>query len=190
MILPRRVAGLLTDPAREWTTIAGENSDIGEIYSGHIAPLAAIPALSILAGLAIVAGTALGQMAIATAITAAFASYAMALATPFAAAVALEHLTPRFKGDADQVRAFKLVAYSLTPVWLAGVFYIYFELSRLAVLGVVWALYLFFTGATPVLSLPLEQRVPFTLLAAIIIVVIQILLGSAASLAGIPYFGI
>jgi Yip1 domain len=189
MKLPRRVAGLLIDPSREWDAIAAERTDIGEIYTRHVVPLAAIPALSILAGLAIVAGRALGTTAIVTAITAAAASYAMALAIPYAAAVAIEHLTPRFKGDADAVSAFKLVAYSLTPVWLAGVFYIFFEFSRLVVFGVLYALYLFFTGATPVASVPLEQRVPFTLVAAIIIVVIQILLGWVAMQVRIPYFG-
>ena len=188
--LPRRVAGLLTDPRREWDAIASERTDIGEIYSRHVFPLAAIPALSILTGLAIVAGSALGTTAIVTALTAAAASYAMALAIPYAAAVALEHLAPRFKGDADTVSAFKLVAYSLTPVWLAGVFYLFFELSRLAVIGMLYAFYLFFTGATPMVAVPLEQRVPFTVIAAIIIVVIQILLGWVAMQVRIPYFGV
>jgi hypothetical protein len=185
----RRVAGLLRAPAAEWARIAGETSDIGSMYREYVAILAAIPGASLLLSLVLGGGLYLGTAALTIAVTAALASYAMALATPIAAAVVLEHLGPRFKSHPTTLQAFKLVAYAFTPIWLAGVFYLVFALSRLAVLGVIWAAYLFFVGLSPVVGTPLEQRVPFTLVAAVTILVIQLVLGWLATLVGIPYYG-
>jgi hypothetical protein len=187
--LHKRVAGLLTAPAAEWARIARETTDIGSIYRGYVVILAAIPAASLLLSLVLSGGLSLGRAALTIAVTAAVASYAMALATPIAAAVVLEHLAPRFKSHPSTLEVFKLVAYASTPIWLAGLFLIVLTLSRLAVFGVIWAAYLFFVGLSPVVGMPIEQRVPFTLVAAITILVIQLALGWIATLAGIPYYG-
>jgi hypothetical protein len=189
LALHKRVTGLLTAPAAEWARIARETSDIGSIYREYVAILAAIPGVSLLVSLILAGGLYLGTAALTIAITAALASYAMALATPIAAAVVLEHLGPRFKSHPTTLQAFKLVAYAFTPIWLAGVFYLVVAISGLAVFGVIWAAYLFFVGLSPVVGTPLEQRVPFTLVAAITILVIQLALGWIATLVGIPYYG-
>jgi hypothetical protein len=114
----------------------------------------------------------------------------MALFVPFATAVAVEHLAPRFKSDGSGTRAFRLVAYASTPIWLAGLFYLSIALSRLVLVGVVYAVYLFFAGLTPVMGTPAEQRVPFTLVAILTLLVIQMLLGSLATVVGLPYYGL
>ena len=190
MALLRRVAGLLKAPADEWPAIAGEAHDIGDIYRHHVLPLAAVPPASLLLGVALVGGRFLGTAALITAVTAALASYAMLLAVPLAAAVALEHLAPRFKSDGNTVQVFKLVAYASTPLWLTGIFHVVFELSLFAMLGLPWAAYLFFSGASPILGTPVEHRVPFTLVAAITVLVLQLALSWAAGLAGIPHFSL
>ena len=105
MSLPRRVARLLTDPGREWAIIAREETDPGRLYQTHIAMLAAIPALSILTGLAISGGRYLGAAGIVTAMTAAMVSYAMALALPFATSIALATFAPKFKSDGSMTEA-------------------------------------------------------------------------------------
>jgi hypothetical protein len=189
MNLPRRVLRLLTRPAREWPAIASESADVGTLYREYVAILAAIPAASILVGLLLAAGLALGTTALTTAFMAAMATYAMALAVPYAAAVAIEHLAPRFKSDGGTDEALALLAYSSTPLWLAGLFYIFVALSPLVLAGIVYAVYLFFMGLTPMLNTPPEQRVPFTLVAVLTVVVLHIVLGTVASLAGIPYYG-
>jgi hypothetical protein len=177
-------------PAHEWAVIAGEVNDIGSIYRGYVAPLAAIPVVALLVGLAVAGGRFLGAAGLVTAATAACASYAMTLAIPLAAAVILEHLAPRFKSDGGTLQFFKLLAYASTPAWLAGVFQVTFASARLAVLGWPWSAYLFFIGSSTLVGTPVEQRVPFTLVAAITVLVLQLALSWAASLAGIPHFGV
>jgi hypothetical protein len=187
--LLRRVAGLLTSPAREWATIAGEPADIGSLYARHIMILAAIPELSVLTGLAMTGGRYLGAAGIVTAVTAAMVSYAMALTMPLATALALAFLAPKFKSDGGTTEALKLVAYAWTPVWLAGVFSAFVGWARLDLAGGLYAVYLFFGGLTPVMGTPLDERVPFTLVTAITIMVLSIGLSWLVAQAHLPHFG-
>jgi len=189
MNLPRRVAGLLTNPAQEWRTIAAEPHEIGELYRGYVAVLAAIPSASILLGLLSAGGLALGAASLATAATAAAVTYAIALAVPYVAAIVIEHLGSRFKSDGSTAQAFALVAFAFTPAWIAGFFYLSVTLSPFVLIGLLFAIYLFFAGLTPMLGTPAEQRVPFTLVVVITIVVLQTLFGAAASAIKLPYYG-
>ena len=174
MDLPRRVIGILTSPRHEWSVVADEPGDVAALYWHYIAILAAIPSVSILVGLALGGGRFLGTAGITTAITAAIVGYVMALASPLVAAVAIQKLAPSFKADGDTPQALKLVAYASTPVWLASMCYVSVALSPLVVLGVVWAIYLFYLGLPVVLKTPHEQVVPFMLVSALTVIVVNV----------------
>ena len=45
MSLQARVTNILTKPAEEWPTIAGESTDVATLLRDYAAPLAAIPAV-------------------------------------------------------------------------------------------------------------------------------------------------
>jgi hypothetical protein len=85
--------------------------------------------------------------------------------------------------------ALKLIAYAMKPFWLAGIFYLYVSLSQFVVAGLLYGLYLIFTGATPVMGIPTEQRVPFTLVATITILFVNMALSWIVSLLKLPYYG-
>lgn len=186
--LSSRVVGLLLRPTTAWAVIADEESDIGSIYSGHIVILAAIPAMSLLAGLALSGGRYLGVTGIVTAVTAALVGYAVALSFPLAAATVLTMLAPRFKADGGVNEALKIVAYALTPFWLTGISYMFVALSGLVTVGLAWSLYLFFLGATPVMGTPVEQRVPFTAAAAVVTLVLTVAFSWIIELLRLPYY--
>jgi hypothetical protein len=183
-----RIIGLFTNPAREWGMVALEDADIGSIYSRHIMILAAIPAVAFLAGLSISGGRYLGVAGITTAVTAAMVSYVMALAMPLATALVIAYLAPKFKSDGGTTEALKLTAYAWTPVWIASVCYVFVAFSRLVMVGQIYAVYLFFTGLTPVMGTPLEQRVPFTLVAIITILALSVTLSWVVMQAHLPSF--
>ena len=170
MELQRRIVGIVTNPASEWPIIAAEDDDIATIYRSYIALLAAIPAASVLVGLALVGGRFLGVSGIMTALTAAIASYAIGLASPVMAAVVIQKLAPSFKAHADTTQALKLVAYASTPVWLASVCYVFVVLSPLVVIGVLWGIYLFYLGMLVVLKAPRDQVIPFMLVSALTVI--------------------
>jgi len=72
---------------------------------------------------------------------------------------------------------------------MPGVFYAFVALSRLAVVGALYALYLFFIGLSPVMGTPLDQRVPFTLVAVITMLVLNIALSWIIGVVQLPYYG-
>ena len=189
MSLPSRVVGLLTRPNEEWAVIAGERSDAESIYRGHIALLAAIPAVATLAGLAISGGRYLGATGIVTAVTAAIVGYAVTMALPLVTAVVIAALASRFKSDAGINETLKVVAYAMTPFWLSGICYLFVALSPLVFVGLAYGLYLFFLGTTPVMGTPVEQRVPLTLIAAIVLLVSSIAINWIVGLLRLPHYG-
>ena len=188
MSLWRRAGRLLTNPAAEWDTIAGESADIPAIYAYYLAPLAVIPAVALVGGLALSAGRYMGAAGLTTAVSAAMVSYAMGMALPLATALVLAALAPRFKADGGTLEAFKLVAYASTPYWLASVCYLFVALSPLVIVGALYALYLFHLGLTPVMGLPMEQRVPFTLIATIVVLVASTVLSWIVGLLRLPHY--
>ena len=179
---------MLMRPAAEWRVIAAEREDVGSLYRNYIGILAAVPGVSILLGLAYAGGRYLGASAITTALMAVIVSYTIALASTIATAVVIEKLAPSFRADADMTEALKLVAYASTPVWLAGLFSMSITLAPLVVLGWLWGGYLFYVGIPLVLKTPREQVVPFMLVSALAVIVVNVVLRALVSAVSIPYY--
>jgi hypothetical protein len=172
MDLRKRLTGLLVDPKREWTVIVGEPADVVWLYRHFVAIVAAIPSAALLLRFTIAGSPVLGFSVAVT-------RYVVALATPKAAAVVVEKLAPRFQSRANTAQALKLVAYSAAPVWMAGIFYLLPALGGTATLvGVLYGIYLFALGLPRVLHTPREQLVPFMLVCAIALLVINLLLAA------------
>ncbi|MGE0705055.1 MAG: hypothetical protein AB7P22_14080, partial [Vicinamibacterales bacterium] len=69
MDLQRRVTGILTSPHAEWRAIADERTDIGSLYRDYIAVVAAVPAASLVLGLAVFGVPILGRWEMTAAIS-------------------------------------------------------------------------------------------------------------------------
>jgi hypothetical protein len=188
MDLQKRVVGIVRNPEAEWRVIAGERDDIPSLYRRYIAIIAAIPAVAILLGVALISRPFLGTFALTTALTTAVTTYVIALVSPLIAALVIAQLAPYFKSERDNVQALKVVAYAWTPVWLAGLCYLFVALWPLVVVGWLWAIYLFYVGLPLVLKTPHEQVVPFMVVSAIAIVVITVVLRLMISASNVPYY--
>jgi hypothetical protein len=168
MDIRKRAVGILTDPRREWTVAAAESTDVSAILTQYVMVLAAIPAAALLIGM--------GWFGVSIAVGAAVTSYVTSIVSTVIAALVIERLAPRFSSIGDTAQALKLVAYASTPVWVAGVVYIVIVLSPVVVLAALYAVYLFYVGLPIVMKTPLDKVVPFMVVAAITIVVINIVL--------------
>jgi len=173
MNLQARVVNILTRPAGEWQVIAAEPADIASLYTSYIGVLAAIPAVALLVGLL----GFFGSYGASFAVRAAVVGYAAALIGTFIAAFVVEKLAPNFDSSGNTAQALKLVAYSTTPVWIAGVFHLVPALSALIILAWVYALYLFYLGLTPVMKTPGDKVVPYMIVSAVVVVLVNVLLG-------------
>jgi len=188
MHLQKRVTAILTSPHSEWREIAGEGGDVASLYREYIAILAAIPAVCLVLGLMVFGVPLLGQWGMAAAVTAGVASYVSALVSVIVAAIVIEKLAPKFQSSGDTMQALKLVAYSSTPFWVGGVVYLIVVLSPLIVIAGLYAIYLFYVGLPYLMKTPPEQVVPFMVISALVVIVVNIVLRFFVSAVGVPTY--
>ncbi len=184
MDLTARVKNILIAPKREWQVVAEEPADVASLYTGYVLPLAAIPPVCSIIGLSVV-GIMGYRMGFGTALGGAITRYVLSLVAVYVAALIASKLAPTFGGRDNLVQGLKLIAYSATASWVGGVFGLIPVLWPLGALMSLYSLYLLFTGAAVVMSVPEDRTVGYS--AAVIIATIGvflILFWLAATIAG------
>jgi hypothetical protein len=190
MDLQTRVKGILTNPGAEWLKIAAEPDDVAGIYRNYIVFLAAIPAISIFLGLTIAGVRLFGRYGMSTALGSAVAMYVSSLVGPLIAAIVLAKLAPRFQSHGNAAHALKLIAYASTPMWLAGVCYLLLVLAPLVIIATLYAIYLLYLGMPVLMKTPHDKVVPFMVVAALVIFVLNVVLRSIVATFGLPTYGV
>ncbi len=184
--LQARVVNILTKPKQEWTVIAAEPKDVPGLYRSYIILLAAIPCVCMAIGFGIVGIPVpfYGHIRVpfGTAIANAIVQYVLSLVGVYASGVVIAKLAPSFQSEPDTVQAIKLVAYSSTPAWLAGVLYLYPGLAPIALLAALYGLYLIYLGVVPLMKTPPDKAIVYLVVSAIVIIVVYAIVGFIASL--------
>ena len=166
MNVPRRAQAMLADPAAAWTAIAGETDDPAYVLSRYVTVLAVIPALFSFLGASAIGVVAPGggtlRASLFNGLFGAIFGYVMACATVLVLAIVINLLAPLFGGRRSFDSAFKLAAYSFTPVWLAGIFLAMPGLRFLTLTGFYGA-YLLWLGLPRLTKTPAQASLFFTL---------------------------
>lgn len=176
MNLPNRVKNIVMTPATEWPAIAAEPGDVTSIYVNYVLILAAIPAICLFIGVGLITAPFVGGLGIGAGLTGAVFHYVSAIVGVFVAAFVIQQLAPTFASQGDLVQAVKLVAYSYTPIWLAGVLYLIVFLSPLVLIAILYAIYLFYLGLPVLMKTPTDKVIPYMLVSALVIIVVQVVL--------------
>jgi len=182
--LQDRVRRILVNPKTEWRAIAAEPADVASIYRNYIVILAAIPAVCAVVGLLM-----FGFSGVSGALRVGVATYVASLVGPFVAALVVDRLAPKFKSSGGLVAALKMVAYSSTPIWVAGFVNLVPALLPLGILAALYSIYVFYVGLPAVMKTPVEQVVPFMAISALTLIVVNIVLRWLASVMGVPGYG-
>jgi uncharacterized membrane protein YvlD (DUF360 family) len=82
------------------------------------------------------------------------------------------------------------VAYASTPVWVAGVCYVMLLLAPLVMIATLYAIYLLYLGMPVLMKTPYDKVVPFMVVAALVIVVLNVVLRSIVAVFGFPAYGV
>ena len=161
MSLQTRAVAILTKPADEWRTIASEPATVEGLMREYAAPLAAIPAIAQFIGF------------IRTGIVRSFANavvaWVLSLVAAWIAALVIEKLAPMFQSRGNTAQALKLVVYSMTPSWVAGVLYLVPALGVLVNIAALYAVYLFYLGLPPVMSTPSDKVIPYMVVPVVVL---------------------
>ncbi len=167
--LVARVAALVRAPAAEWRIIADEPATRLSLVTGYILPLAAIGALAMFVSDVVFGEPVplIGRVRAdpAAALASALLLVAFKVIVVFGVAALVDVLAPHFGGQRDRLRALKLVAYSHTPFWLAGVTNLLPGLRPLLLLGAVYGVYLAFLGLPVLMRCAGERTLRYALVA-------------------------
>jgi len=182
MSLQTKVVGILTKPADEWREIAAGPSTVEGLIRGYVAPLAAIPAVCAWIGFSLIGISVplfgLYRIGFVRGLVAEIVSWVFTIAAVWLDAIIIEKLAPTFQSHGGTTQAMKLVAYAMTPVWLAGVLNLVPVLSPLQLIAALYAIYLFYLGLPPVMKTPSDKVIPYMLVSAIVIILVTIVIGA------------
>jgi len=176
-----RAQRLLLRPAQEWQAITPEFATPGPIYSRYIVPMAAIGPISATVGTIVfgVRNSIAGSygMSPGDAVTSGVLEFGLNLLGVYLFAVLIDVLAPSFGGQRNRVQALKVAAYGSTPYWLGGIVALF---PKLSLIGGVFALYsvrLLALGLPPLMKVPRDKTVAYTLLASIAGVILVLIIG-------------
>lgn len=184
-----RIRMILAHPAVEWPRIAAEPATVRQVFLTYAIPLAAIgPAFTFL-GSWFFGYAAFGFVAKPTSayepFLAACVRFGLSVGGLVLLMFAARLLAPIFGGKANRRNAAKLVAYAMTPVFVAQAFGLLPMLGMLVIPGAVYAIYLIYLGCAPEMKIPHERALGYTLvltLAGVAITgVVIVLTGYAAA---------
>lgn len=166
MKMLERVRAIILNPKAAWPAIRDEAGDIKQLFINYAAPLALIPAVSSFIGMTLIgfrvpAGY-MYRLPFLEALVGSVLGYIFNLAGVYVGGWVVKVLAPFFNSKADLNAAMKLVVYSLTPVWLVGIFSLVPGLGILSILG-LYGIYLLAVGLPVIMDTPPNKVIAYTI---------------------------
>ncbi len=172
--LIERAKAILLNPKPTWETIKGETTTVGQVYTGFLVPLAAIPAGAMLIRHVLFGGF----YSIGRALVGAILSYALTLVSVFIAGKVIDALAPTFGATKNNLNAFRVAAYSWTPALIAGILSIVPFLAPLGLLAGLYGIYLLYLGVLILMACPPQKAVVYTIVCVVAMVVLFAITGA------------
>ncbi len=166
-----RAKNIIITPKTEWLTIAGEEPNIGQIFTGYVLPLALIPTIASIIGWGVVGSGVFGA-SIMFGVGKGVIELVLAFASVYIASFVIDLLAPNFGSQKSLGRAVQLVAYSFTPVWIGGILNIIPLLGWLGALFGLYGLYLLYLGLPHTMKTPTDKVVVYLIVSVIVIFVV------------------
>jgi hypothetical protein len=88
----------------------------------------------------------------------------------------IDALAANYGATKDFNRAFSLVAYAYTPMFVAGVFYLLPSLAWIVSLAGFYGLYLLYIGLQPMMKAPAEKQTSYFVVSLIVTIVVAAVL--------------
>ena len=189
MNLFERAKNILITPKTEWEVIKGEQATTADLFTKYALILAAIPAVATFIGYSLV-GISLGpfgsyKFPIGDGLLYAVVLYILTLAGVYVTAIVVDALAPSFGATKDMTASLKVVVYSWTASWVAGIFGIIPSLAILGILG-LYSIYLLYLGLKIVKDTPQDKLVGYIIVVVIIMIVFYFVIGTVANAIAMP----
>ena len=150
MNLVERAKNILITPKTEWEAVAAEEPNIQQILLGYVLPLALIPTVATIIGWGVIG--MFGFTSFTYGIAMGLVQIINAFLSVLIAGFVIDALAPSFGSQKNMGRAVQLVAYSMTPIWVAGILNFFPALGWLAGLIGLYGLFIMYLGLAPLMK--------------------------------------
>jgi len=150
-----RTKAIIFSPKKEWNVIEVENESHTKVFFNHLLILALIPMVTVFVGLWI-SQEPTNQFK--DGIFTALRQFVMIVGGAYLTAAIIYGFSEQFGATKNFNRAFSLVAYSYTPLGVAGLLYFYIPVIWLIPFLGLYGYYLLFLGIEPQLKPAAEKR--------------------------------
>lgn len=123
------------------------------------------------------------RVGVVSGLAGAIVQYILTFVIVYVMALIIDGLAPTFGGIKSQPSALKLAVYSMTPVWLAGIFSLIPGLAVLGILG-LYGLYIFWLGAPILMKTPEDKSIAYTAAVVVCGIVISVVFGAIVAAIG------
>lgn len=181
----KRVIAIITKPKDEWQVIKKENLTISDMFLKYAIYLAAIAAIAGFIGYAVI-GVSVGfgtfRMPAGRALMWSIFQYIFSLGGVFLIAFIIDSLAPSFGAKKNMVDSTKVVVYSYTASWVAGIFFIIPSIAGiLGALLSLYTLYLLYLGIETIKEAPKEKAMGYFVVSLLVTIVVYVIIGLIVS---------
>jgi hypothetical protein len=188
MNLVERAKNIIVTPKTEWDAVAAEEPNIQQILLGYVLPLALIPTIAVIIGWGVIGifGFTSFTYGIAMGLVQLINAFLSVLISGFV----IDALAPSFGSTKNMGRAVQLVAYSMTPIWIAGILNIFPSIGWLAGLLGLYGLFLMYLGLAPLMKTPEDKKVGYLVVSIIILIVVYFVIAAILTAILMAVFGL
>jgi hypothetical protein len=180
----KRTIAIIIKPNDEWQVIKNETMSVADMYTKYAIILAAIPAIAGFIGYGLI-GVSYGfgtfRVPIGRCLIWAIFMYVLSLVGVYLVAFIIDALAPSFGSQKDMNRSLKVVIFSWTPVWIAGILYIIPSIAAIVLIASLYSLFLLYTGMKYLKEPPQDKLMGYFIVSLVIIIVVFLLTGFIAS---------
>lgn len=188
MNLVDRAKNIISTPKTEWDAISAEEPNIQQILFNYVLPLSLIPTIAVIIGWGLIG--IFGFTSFTYGIAMGLVQLINAFLSVLIAGFVIDALAPSFGSQKNMGRAVQLVAYSMTPVWIAGILNIIPTIGWLAGLIGLYGLYLMYLGLAPLMKTPEDKKVGYLVVSIIILVVVYFVIAAILTAIFMAVFGL
>jgi Yip1 domain len=188
MNLVERAKNIIVTPKTEWDVISTEEPNIQQILLGYVLPLALIPTIAVIIGWGLIG--IFGFTSFTYGIAMGLVQLINAFLSVLVAGFVIDLLAPSFGSQKNMGRAVQLVAYSMTPIWIAGILNILPSIGWLAGLIGLYGLYLMYLGLSPLMKTPEDKKVGYLVVSILILIVVYFVIAAILTAIFMAIFGL
>jgi len=184
MEIINKVKNVLVSPKTEWLTISEENVPHAKMFTGYVLLLALIPAVAAFIGHGLIGHSVFGIRVggtISYGLSQAIIQFITMAGGVYVTAFVIDALANSFGAQKNFDKAFSLVAYSYTPMFIGGIFYILPSLSWIASLAGIYGLYLLYIGLQPMMKAPAEKQTTYFIVSLLLMIAVWVVLSMVLS---------